>query len=734
MFKRLAHGRAATLTRRHFVAVVIATAVGLATAQPAWAGWSEQTAPSPATSAQLNGVSCIASDYCEAVGSQTDNTGTFQLAETWNGSSWTENDPANPPGATNTALDGVSCIPGFCMAVGQSTVGTSSTLVSERWNGGSWTPEAVPGPAGASSSQFGGVSCASSACVAVGSYTTVAGTFPLAEAWNGSTWSIESAAIPPGATNSQLNGVSCANPTSCVAVGAIQTSTGSVSLAEAVAGAAWSIQSTPNPSGSTINDLNGVSCPSPTACVAVGSGIAEVWNGTAWNLTNPVKPPGDTSGPPSFSSVACVTANSCTAVGVYFDDSVLTATAELWNGKTWKAQDMTVGASTSSGLSAVACPILHACTAVGSFQDTVTNDSRVLVQRYSLTWTDQNVPPIGGTITSSLSSVTCGKFCTVAGTFTDTNGNVQGIVQYDDGVGWVPRQVANLSYSAFNGIWCTSNEGNCVVVGQASGPSPLAEAFNGSAFSLQPTPLPPGATDGSFSGVSCTSPTNCLAVGFYDVGEAEHALAESWNGTSWLDLITPEPAGSTYSLFNGVSCTASSCLVVGNYGDSSDNQQPLVEAYTAGSWTSQTAPLPAGGADPSLNAVSCPNATACVAVGQYFNGANYVPLAEKWNGTTWTSETPPAPAGSSESSLLGVTCTGAAACEAVGNWYDSSSNSYALAEGLSGKTWGTQATPSTGSTNSELSGVSCNSGGLSCTGAGDVSGPNPQSVLIEVYS
>jgi hypothetical protein len=420
-------------------------------------------------------------------------------------------------------------------------------------------------------------------------------------------------------------------------------------------------------------------------------------------------------------------------VGTYYDDGVPTEAAEQWSGTAWHNQDLSVGDSESSGLAGVACPVIHACTAVGQWQDSVTNAYRTLVQGYSLSWQDQGLQQ-NGTISSSLSGITCVQFCEITGTYTDSNGNVQGSIQYGNAAGWAFLQTTSLSYSSFSGIWCppTPTPAGCVAVGQTRGPKPLAEAWNTNAFAQQPTPLPPTATDGALSSVSCSSPSNCLAVGFYDVSDAEHALAEAWNGTSWQVADAPEPAGSTYTMLNGVSCTAGSCIAVGNYGDSMGNQQPLAEVYTAGSWTATTVPLPAGGSNPSLTAVSCPPTGACLAVGQYFNGSNYVPLAEKWNGTAWAFQTPPAPSGSANTGFLGVSCRSAASCVAVGRWFDGSSNSHALAEGLTGQTWGIQSVQAD-DTDSELVGVYCQSA-TSCMAVGDESGPNPQKVLLEVYS
>jgi hypothetical protein len=583
------------------------------------------------------------------------------------------------------------------------------------------------------------VSCTGTGCVAVGSYTTGAGTFPLAESWNGSGWSVQTTASPPGQNNSQLNGISCTSPTSCEAVGTIQPATGTLSLAESLSGTSWSIQATANPGG-TVNNLTSVSCPSASHCVAVGTGIAETWNGTTWTASSPVKPPHDTSGPPAFGGVACPSATSCVAVGTYYDDAVQTATAELWNGTKWKAQDLTVTDSDTSGLAAVACPAAHACTGVGWFQDTTTLADDTLVQSYSLSWQKAYLPPSNGIITSSLSSVTCSKDCSIAGTFTDTSGNVQGFVQTTGNGSWPYRQTPTLSYSSFSGIWCTTTQANCVVVGQGkavgqtTGPWPLAEFFNGITFEVMNVPVPAKATDGAFNSVSCTSASSCFAVGYYDVGDTEHALAEVYNGASWAVANFPVPAGSTYSLLNGVSCTSgTSCVAVGNYGDATDNQKALVEQLSGFTWTVSAVTLPAGGSNPSLNAVSCQAASACVAVGAYSNGSKQVPLAEKWNGTTWAAQAPPAPSGSTSSKLDGITCTTASSCVAVGSWFDSSSNSSTLAEGLNGNAWAIQATPATGSSNNELLGVTCASD-TSCTAVGDLSGPAPQDDLLEVYS
>jgi hypothetical protein len=110
---------------------------------------------------------------------------------------------------------------------------------------------------------------------------------PLAERWNGTKWSLQTTPNPTGAVQSYLSGVSCASASACTAAGHYFNGTTTVTLAERWNGTKWSLQHTPNPTGSTDSELHGVSCASASACTATGyynNGttpvtLAERWNG-----------------------------------------------------------------------------------------------------------------------------------------------------------------------------------------------------------------------------------------------------------------------------------------------------------------------------------------------------------------------------------------------------------------------------------------------------------------------
>ena len=203
----------------------------------------------------------------------------------------------------------------------------------------------------------------------------------------------------------------------------------------------------------------------------------------------------------------------------------------------------------------------------------------------------------------------------------------------------------------------------------ATGASAAVAAASG--WSIQTTPNPAGGSDVVLNGVSCASASACTAVG----GPAQPAttgvtLAEGWNGTTWSIQHTPNPTGGSLIILNGVSCTlASACTAVGSTSTGTTTVT-LAERWNGTKWSIQTTPNPAGGSEIHLIRVSCTSATACTAAGFYSNATTTVTLAERWNGSRWSIQHTPNPAGGSNSTLNGVSCASATACTAVGGSFN----------------------------------------------------------------
>ena len=249
---------------------------------------------------------------------------------------------------------------------------------------------------------------------------------------------------------------------------------------------------------------------------------------------------------------------------------------------------------------------------------------------------------------------------------------------------------------------------------------------------IQPTPNPASSTTNGLSGVSCASASACTAVGYYDTASsADLTLAEAWNGTSWAIQPTPLPAGATSSRLSGVSCaSASACTAVGYYATASSGGLTLAETWNGTSWTIQPTPNPAGATGSDLFSVSCASASACTAVGRYVSGSSgdFLTLAETWNGTSWTIQPTPNPAGATVSDLFSVSCASASACTAVG------SGNGTLAEIWNGARWAIQPTSlPAGASGGELLSVSCASVSA-CTAVGFTQGSTGQPTLAEAWN
>ena len=343
------------------------------------------------------------------------------------------------------------------------------------------------------------------ACANAWDCWAVGGSFPslgnnsqpgaFAERWNGSAWSVGPKVAPDGTDASLLWGVTCVTGSDCWAVGAEQPdgAQAPVTMAEHWNGSVWSVVPTPDVSGYLLS----VTCADSTNCWAVGTsldskqnalhGIIYQWNGSQWSQATP-----QSSGQSfdQFNSVTCASPSDCWAVGLAGPNQIQygflpgvvpnvagsAAFVEQWNGSKW-SMVATPGATSPVGqiLSGVTCAGPSDCWAVGSTMDKSGNPTNTLIDRWNgSAWTttaSPNPPSAGNT----LSAVTCSDAsdCWATGATNVISGN-------------------------------NNNNG-----GQ---PSPFIEAFNGSAWSVEPTPNV--IAFGYLSGLTCVAGNGCFATGF----------------------------------------------------------------------------------------------------------------------------------------------------------------------------------------------------------------------------
>jgi hypothetical protein len=347
-----------------------------------------------------------------------------------------------------------------------------------------------------------------------------------------------------------------------------------------------------------------------------------------------------------------------------------------------------------------------------------------------------------------------------------------------------PRQQSSITltaYTAVGRISCGSPK-SCLAVGEnlsrPDHPTPVAEAWNGTAWRSIPVPIPKTVTNVFAGDVSCPSATSCLVVGTYEplaeAGGPDQPYAMTWNGTSLTPTpVPPAPKGRPIVSLSGVSCfSARSCVAV---GFSLDPGAPIaVETWNGAKWTLRTAGIgrdvpiaipnavsclsvtscvvageafpvagvermflarwngsrltamkatpPAGAKTVTmLNDVSCASPNSCVAAGMSTNsaGTSGFGFAEVWNGVSWTAHKVAVPSGDAESALFGVSCVAGGHCVAVGS-VSRAKASRATALSYNGRTWSAQNVPGPGKgRSSDFGGVSCQKA-AECVAIGEI--------------
>jgi hypothetical protein len=180
--------------------------------------------------------------------------------------------------------------------------------------------------------------------------------------------------------------------------------------------------------------------------------------------------------------------------------------------------------------------------------------------------------------------------------------------------------------------------------------------------------------------LSCGSPGNCTAGGYYESSLPSVAVAyleDQVNGV-WQS-VEPVPGVPVRKIWEGgmvvsLSCPAAGdCAAGGLFTNYAKNQQALVAEESRGSWgdgraVPGTIALNQGGAA-ITNAVSCATPGECAAGGIY-SGPGYrirVFITSEDNGTWAQAEQVPGTAGSRQPYIDAIACPAAGACVAVGD-------------------------------------------------------------------
>jgi hypothetical protein len=329
---------------------------------------------------------------------------------------------------------------------------------------------------------------------------------------------------------SSLSGISCPSASECIAVGS--NSSGNAMVKQTTdAGGQW----VSDTNGVTGQGLNAIACAGPEDCVAVGGSpmvLVTTDGGEQWNST-PVSASG-------LLSVSCPDSQHCwatatrTTTGSEDPGPILVTTdgATSWTNQSWSVPGDYNGATLeTASLGTITCPTARECLAVG--------------QASYL-----HPPPPGGAPT------TAAPYFEDYSVLATTN---------DAGQSW---QAQLLPSEFVGGISCMTAE-ECVV-GAAGGTYQVETTDGGATWTVSPqasgSQFASGSITANVAAISCADAHHCTAVDaftFEDLG-VEYATpveVTSDGGTHWSsEAITPNNA-----TLAAVACVSSSdCWAVGS--------------------------------------------------------------------------------------------------------------------------------------------------------------------------
>lgn len=310
----------------------------------------------------------------------------------------------------------------------------------------------------------------------------------------------------------------------------------------------------------------------------------------------------------------------------------------------------------------------------------------------------------------------------------------------------LPANATSAAHGGFSFLEALScwSVGNCVAVGgyavtlgtgldASPEPEPMAvDEIGGTWQTAQEITLPSSANlqFGALDEVSCDATGDCTGIGFNE-GIDQSTLAttaslivttQAMGDTTWTASATlPAPSGSNFlDLPTALSCSgATTCTAIAYGVNASDivyRSEFLSES--SGTWSSVGTVGSVGGVIAGLDAMSCPSAGDCLAVGSTTTGVRQPVVDSESDGTWGAPRALPLPLlapVSDEGDLNGVSCLTTTECVAVGDAESAKGggNVVGLIEATTGAGWSAtydEAPIKTGSslaTVVQLGGVQC---------------------------
>jgi hypothetical protein len=310
-------------------------------------------------------------------------------------------------------------------------------------------------------------------------------------------------------------------------------------------------------------------------------------------------------------------------------------------------------------------------------------------------------------------SCTSAGNCIAVGRYTTFSRELP-IIWVETGGTWAVGPVVSLPTASGAGpaelrsVRCAS-AGNCVAVGDYTDSSSRTQSMvvteSGGVWGKGAEYLSPwnGTTGTSqLYEISCASAGNCTAVGTStDLSSNTQSVTLTESSGTWgTETALSMPSGAAtdpYPDVRGISCwSAGECVVVGSYQSSSSDLLPFTATESSGVFAGAVEVTPpAGGVSPEfarLDAISCPSAGECTAVGidrqapSTIDDLEVVETGGVWGAAQVVTDP------QSGDGLEAISCVTPGVCTAAGTTLVSSDTQIAVVASTSSSTFGSSTT------------------------------------------
>jgi hypothetical protein len=321
---------------------------------------------------------------------------------------------------------------------------------------------------------------------------------------------------------------------------------------------------------------------------------AESWDGAHWHLLAIAKPPGVASVGPQ--AVTCPSSTECVAVGTGMtataSNSISVVLAETWTAaKGWTtSQPVQPGGTGFNALGSISCPTTSLCYAAGgadAFGGPAAQQLPLVERWDGSTWTRVTVGKPADATSPFLNGIACASAgqCAAVGDYT-VGKTMNGLIEQLSGPTWTVLTAPGSTNGGLDDVSCPTSA-SCEAVGQ-TGSGLLAEHWAGGTWTPAIPAKPANAGTPALTSLSCTSATNCVALGIGLLPGSKAIAFVDTLGPAWT--VTAQ-TGSDFGIaeLNGVSCfsaatTTPSCALLGDTTAVTATQQPLSAFLTGTKW------------------------------------------------------------------------------------------------------------------------------------------------------